>query len=221
MASETLVVGNIYRTRVAFQLGSQVSLNYYDHRVIASSAADATVQMLADAISADAATALKGPVTSAATFLGLGTRRIFTSPPFGLEYICTLNTGLGGGGANPLPSQVTGLISVYSANPGRSGRGRRYIPFPSTTAQTAPAEKPNAAYVVSLDQIVGHMFTQKVLTLAGARTVTILPQLSRRFGQGANATFVSVAIDRALSRSSWATQRRRGDYGKQNLSPFS
>lgn len=132
-----------------------------------------------------------------------------------LEYVAQstiANAGAGTGGANALPLQVSGLITIRTAFGGRANRGRIYPPFPSTAWSSANGD----------------------LNLAGAAALFNISNnipLSHTFNPGPNQTVLTLGINhRKLATitpvvtitniNDFATQRRRGQLGRTNISPI-
>jgi len=116
-------------------------------------------------------------------------------------------------GGGPLPGQVSGLITKKSADGSKKGRGRSYIPFPSEDAN-GPDGNPTADYLLVLIAFATQtMTTLNATGVAGLMTAD--PVIANRPIPG-----LVKAITSTIPRPRWATQRRRGDYGKPNVSPF-
>jgi hypothetical protein len=121
---------------------------------------------------------------------------------------------VGTAAGNPIPNQVSGIITKTTAFAGRANRGRTYVPFPAASFNLAPNDTPTAAYVALLDALGIVLFAPMALTL-GADTVNVTPVLFHR------RTGFNTPITNFRSRQLWATQRRRGNYGTANtLPPF-
>lgn len=118
--------------------------------------------------------------------------------------------GLAGDGL--LPTQTAGLISLYSNDLGRSGQGRIYVPFPTVEDQAADGT-PIASYVTRLGALNTQLVTP-IAVLDGAITATFSPVLY--VPGGAPPKIIAYGIP----RDAWATQRRRGSFGRVNGPPF-
>lgn len=117
----------------------------------------------------------------------------------------------GTAGASALPKQCSGIISKYGAVSGQEHRGRVYVPFPSESDNSSLGA-PENAYVTRLRTLRDFLFTNQVLTLSVIPliAITLAPRLYHR----TDGTHEQVVT--SLARQKWATQRRRGDYGKVN-----
>jgi len=122
----------------------------------------------------------------------------------------------GTGAAEPLPNQVTGMVSWASVNPSRHGRGRIYIPFPTIT-DSEPEQVPTPAYV-ALCQAIGDAYF-------GLNFFTCVDPAPQNFpvslvivDRGPPITYTPVGA--AYARQRFGTQRRRGNYGAVNELPL-
>jgi hypothetical protein len=128
----------------------------------------------------------------------------------------TVVSGVGAGGSVALPSQVAGLISFGSDTLGARGEGRTYVPFPPVAGNELHG-KMTAAYQSAL-LALGTMLlgpipcpntpgTGSGTLTACTKVLPVIPTTSRLFS--------TVRVEKA-----WATQRRRGDFGRVRRSPF-
>jgi hypothetical protein len=136
--------------------------------------------------------------------------------PMGLAPIYSSATNTAGtGGAVALPKQATALIRFKTLLLGGSGENRLYIPFPPATANETTGE-PTATYIGLLNTmaliLAGPVACQSTTGGSGQ----LIPTLNRR----PTSTFPLTQIQAGLAGHAWATQRRRGDYGRTNRSPF-
>lgn len=126
--------------------------------------------------------------------------------------IATDGAGDGLVSGDPLPKQTAGLITLRATTGGRHGHGRLYVPFPGED-DNSTVGKPNLTYMDKLITL-GIFWSSPVTITIGGASVTINPVIRNRLnGDTVNVTSF-VAQDR------WATQRRRGDFGRQNPIPF-
>jgi len=143
--------------------------------------------------------------------------RIITTVPKSVLFFDAIHQGAGTGGAHMAPQQVSGLVSFYSLTPGATGRGRNYIPFPAMEDidELAP-EIPTAIYRGKL-QGWGDLFAAEVNIAydGGAHTAIFDPVIWSR--KSNTFRYITAGFGRGI----WATQRRRGDYGRPNPIPLS
>jgi hypothetical protein len=112
-----------------------------------------------------------------------------------------------------MPRQTAGLISWKTTLAGPGGRGRTYIPFPGVAA-TEGLGVPTDAYVTSMTDLATALFSLPVITGAAGGTATAKIGLKRQ----TPAEFVQFTA--AVPNKKWATQKRRGSYGRPNFSPL-
>lgn len=112
-----------------------------------------------------------------------------------------------------LPKQTCGIITKRTGFPGARNRGRMYLPFPGEASNEADS-RPSLAYQVAA-QDIGLLLSvpsvQNDLIIGGE--VTWVPQIKGFVPLGA------VEVTDYAVRPRWGTQRRRGDYGRANVSP--
>lgn len=121
-------------------------------------------------------------------------------------------TAGGGTAAHVLPLQVSGLISLYSAVLGKSGQGRIYVPFPATTDHDLDGV-PTGDYLTRLSAFGAHLIAPKTV-ISGGITAVFNPVLYIPGGVPPKQ------LIRHQVRAAWATQRRRGNFGRLNANPF-
>jgi len=122
------------------------------------------------------------------------------------------NAGPGSDAGEALPLQTSGLISLYSDTLGKTGQGRIYVPFPSIDSQGTDST-PDALYNVDLSNLATSLITPRTVT-DGAVTAIFNPVLYKPGGAP------PLQLTRAVPRDAWATQRRRGNFGRVNNRPF-
>jgi len=123
------------------------------------------------------------------------------------------DAGLGAEVNSGLPRQVSGIITKQTPVATRHGRGRVYIPFPSSTFLSPSGDNtdiPTAAYMPFLADI-GTDICSGFTAIVGANNIAATPIVFNR----ANP-LLSLNITGSRPNRKWATQRRRGDYGAPN-----
>lgn len=211
-------LGAILAMTVYCQETDQVSINTVYGQVTGVSTGGATLNEIAVDYAAGLAGALKALLANTASFRGVGVRDISTLPKQAASYSAS-GAGVGSAGAVCLPRQTAGLISVYDGLAGKGHRGRFYVPFPSATDNMTDGV-PTVGYLARLVTLAPTLFTLFVVVGAGGST-SVTPGLVHRFVNkvklpNPTITFPLVA---PVPRSVWATQRRRGSYGRPNKSP--
>jgi len=145
-----------------------------------------------------------------AFYSGLTLQRIFPGPKSSLAY-GSQTAGAGTGGADPLPSQVCGVVSFRSPLSGPRNRGRMYVPFPPKALCDADGT-PTPGYLDGLDGL-GDVFTGTDEIGGGGNSVQQSSIILHR------ADMTRTRFIQWVRRDKWGTQRRRGNYGKPNESP--
>lgn len=207
----TIAVGDIYQVRIVTALGSQLGEMIMHYECTAVAGTSSTDSALAVLIDAAAAPLVKPLLTNAASYQGVGVQRIFPTPRL-REVVVTTGSGGGTGGASALPSQVSGLIKKVSATAGRSSQGRNYVPFPDES-QNQASGIPAPAYVGDLFAL-GNSMIGPFTPGGGGNTATLKQVIYNRINGG------TAEVTEVIPAGVWATQRRRGDFGKSNIIPF-
>lgn len=204
------IQGNILEVRFVSQKDEQVAYNVRHYRVSSLGGQGTTLQEIIDALDVKFHADYKALLSIDATYLGMDARRVWsdtTSPRFS-----NANQGSGDVTGDPLPTQTAGLISLRTDLPGGSGRGRMYVPFPGELDNDASG-KPTTSYTGRLADL-GDALTDDVIVNVGADSTTLQPVVFDRQLAGWNA------ITGRVVRAKWATQRRRGSFGRPNVPPF-
>lgn len=208
-----LALNEIVQFTSVSHFGDQAGLFTWHYRVSAQ-VGDITDQQYLDAWMAlwPYQSALKSTFSDEATYDGTLAQIIW---PIRFTAVSnTVGAGVGSEVNSGLPRQVSGIITKRSNFADRSGRGRVYIPFPSSTYLSPSGDNtdiPTAAYIPFLEDIGEAISTEQPVTIGGS-SVTLTPIIYHRMDPS-----LSKDITSFLVRRRWATQRRRGDYGQPNL----
>lgn len=208
-----MAVGDIFEFRLFTSFNEQIAINvlHYkeqtptnpfalDHNSVLAAIATAIEPVFIDCVTADA------------TYEGCTLQRIF--PTVAPVVTNVLGSAAGDGGATPTGRQLSGIITKRTVIAGRRGRGRIYVPFPAADTVTDDTGMPTAAYVALLQELADEMEDEQTVSV-GADTLGFKPCVYNRDDPAA-----SPLITTCLARSKFATQRRRGDYGRANSLPF-
>lgn len=117
----------------------------------------------------------------------------------------------GTGGANRMPGQVCGLIRLKTGGYGRRYEGRFYVPFPATDANVNG--EVSAGYSSDMGDLGAWLTAPITITSGGSATLT--PVLVPSSGAIASLPWTTYVVPGVF-----ATQRRRGAYGRFNLAPI-
>lgn len=144
--------------------------------------------------------------STASYFLGikLATRNVTPTPRAGLWEAAVANAG----GAGIIPSQVAGVLSLYTDFAGRAGRGRLYTPFVAPGSVTT-GDLPTAAYRGFLGDL-GNAVIGGITVGGGGNTSDLIACIVNKDVTHAWDIITHFANNR------FGTIRKRGQYGKAN-----
>jgi hypothetical protein len=206
-----LELADIIRVRIASYTPSQVGINTAHFVVVMKAGVGATTQQVAETLDVALEARYKAVLSVGARYRGVSVQRVH---PGGVTVPSATsdNDGPGAVAGDMLATQVSGIVSSRTDLAGPRYRGRVYIPFPGETDNQATGV-PSAAYVTAIEDLAEELFTPFTAG-AGGNTVTLDPVVFHR------DTNSGTAITSFIARTVWATQRRRGAYGRMNLPPF-
>jgi hypothetical protein len=207
-------VNDIVQTRFVNTQAEQAAYNILHVKVTAQVLAGATEQEIADNQSLAWGAFYRNAMVNSATYIGVGMKKISPGGP-GFETVSKVNTGVGMVAGDMLPRQIAGLTTLVSTLAGRSGRGRMYIPFPGEASNDVNST-PTAGYLALLDAFcLAWKATYVIASIVnpGASTTIRYGIFSKVLGA------INLAAN-AVCKDAWATQRRRGTFGRANLPPF-
>jgi len=205
-----LGLGDLLQMRIWSVQGEQAGVNtiYYRVGTVTGTVADSDAAIDFDTtINA----AYKALLSTLAVYRGIVARVIKTPLPISVFTIA--NAGAGTGGTTALPRQTSGLISWKTNFAGRGFRGRTYLPFPWGTA-VANQEAPTAAYVTAINTLATAINGFTTATSGGGGPAQLAQVLRVK------APASPIPINDFLESDKWATQKRRGSFGRANVSPI-
>lgn len=204
-------IGDIVQARFYCSKGDQASVTVRHWLTATKIGSGGTLQDLADKLSTAMAPLFKALINSGATYVGCDTQILF--PTLGVPAQSVIGAGVGLTAGDPLPAQTAGLISFRTSLGGRKNRGRCYVPFPTEVDNDASGD-PNAAYLVELFNL-GAGLVASYNPAGGAGNTNRMDACIYH-----KSTHTTTAITSYLRRDRWATQRRRGGFGRPNSTPF-
>jgi hypothetical protein len=212
------IVGDVVQARVVCTTSTQVGMNITHWRVVSVIGVGASLQQIADQLDALLFTPYKAWLSAAASYRGVGVTNIMGDRS--VEQVSVAHSGVGAAAVSLIPTQVSGLIKWKTQSAGRHFRGRIYIPFPASNNQDVNGEL-NIGGVARLADILTGYFPSLVVTIGAAQSTLQLvilhqPTPSRPIPPASLTTDVSLGA----VVPEWATQRRRGDFGRPNVAPF-
>lgn len=205
-----LNTSDICEARVWTTNQEQAAVNSFFFRIVGGGGVTDTDQALVTAIDSVIESAWKSAIGADSVYNGVQLYIVKPRPmPAFVKEISSAGPGTNLG--LTMGRQTTGLISWRTALAGSANRGRTYFPFPTTTEDQSGAV-PTNAYLTILD---GIMLALIGPILFGSAATAILGVYHRA---------TNVTTDILASSSSpvkkWATQKRRGSYGRPNVSPI-
>lgn len=207
----TLTPGDILRASIWSTDAEQAAVNVLHYKVQSVGGVPATDADFATALDQTIATLYKAIINNNAFYRGVEAQIIWP-PPTRVAVSATGGAGAGGSGVTSLPRQSAALTQWKTAIAGRHGRGRSYWPFPSSTANTLDGVI-TPATLVAIQALNVALLNFGLFTIA-LRTATVaLIVYDRVAHTGQNVT-------QSVTTNKWATQRRRGTYGRANASPI-
>jgi len=209
--AQALAVNDIIKAQLWSSDSEQASVNTFHYRVTAVTGIVPSLTDFLTVFDTTAAAPYKALLSNHATYNGAVAQIVFPLPLRVAEKT-SVSAGAGGGAGAGLPRQACGLISWTTPLAGPGGRGRTYIPFLSD-ADTELNGQASAAYKA----LAGTFATAiSVMTNVpgGAGSATV--ELGIRHGTTASFT----AFTGGSVSGQFATQKRRGSFGRPNSSPF-
>lgn len=205
-----LFQGDVVEVKFFCQCRDQIGINVRHFEVYSISTPSLSEEKAAHMMSLDVSSQYASILGADASYRGLQLRKL--KPTLGATFTATDGGGQSGSGGEVLPRQTCGIITLRTAEPGRAGRGRVYFPFPGESHTTIDG-RPNPAYLADLNDL-GDRFVNTWMLSEEELVINFKGVLYHRSaGTTTNLTGYQ-------TRQKWATQRRRGDYGRPNALPF-
>lgn len=217
----TLAVGNLLRTRFWCVATDQAAVNTMYWSVVASSGAPTTDLNAADEFDFFMGPFYKAQMPSSCSYQGC-TVQVVTHPPM-TPQVGRASAGAGTLGTIAMPRQVASLVSFKTASAGRRYRGRVYLPFPPVGAAEGDGTM-TAAYAVIIAQWSAQWASISTLdnsltTPTGFVTISqVIPHFLKKGEVGPEIP--PTVVTNVQPGELFATQRRRGSFGRQNSSPI-
>jgi len=208
----TLALDDILEVNIYCILQNQISVNVRHFRVFNMAPGEDFSDLDVAAAAAEEFSTLYAPVIATPChFRGVRVRRIHPTETAWVQNVAFDTAG--SAGADIMPKQVAGLISLKSNVPGRAGLGRVYMPFPAEQSNDTDAT-PTATYITNLAAVAAKFVQLNVANPTPAVMQMEGLVLNRAVPPDSGIIILATAQDK------WATQRRRGDYGRINTSPI-
>jgi hypothetical protein len=148
----------------------------------------------------------------------IGCKTYMQTPGFNvLSGVAQDTASVGTAGSTPMPTQARGILSWQTLKRGQAYRGRNFVPFPATTAQTAPSSLPNAAYLAAI-AAYGAWYLNGFTVVGADSTGVFLPCLWHNKAGKTGVPFAKTYdfITGGRFQQYWGTQKKSGDLGRLN-----
>src|SRR6185295_487266 len=208
--STPLNVGDILEVKVFCMQGDQLGINV-QHFDVVSLTGVPSLEATATDMETNLSVYYSNVLVEHARFRGITLAVVAPSPIAGVIRNAHAIDGLVSGDA--LPKQCAGIVSLRTATVGRTGRGRIYVPFPAEASCGADGQ-PLASYRTDLSIIGDYFVNDQLIDQGSGDTVTIHGSVYHRI------TTTSTLYAGYVIPIKFATQRKRGDYGRINTPPF-
>jgi len=206
-----VILLDVIEATVVCRSTDQISLNRFFYKCTAFAGTGVHMQNVADDFDGAIHAFYKDVLSIHAEYYGVMVRKVW--PLKSVSYSTKSHLGVGTAAGDLLPRQVCGLVTKQTTGSGPANRGRVYMPFPAESCNDTDST-PTADYKTDMNSLAAVLFANQNYG-AGANTVTLAPCLYNGNVLG-NVTIIT-GFD---ARPRFATQRRRGSYGRTNLPPF-
>jgi hypothetical protein len=211
--------GDVLEVRTVCSNADQIAMNVLHYRVVSSAGPGpgVTCQDIAANLSNLVNAGYQVVMPASCAYRGTGVKNITPFPT--QEFVSTGSAGPGVAGGTEVPQQVSYLVNFKTINSGRGFRGRIYPGF-VTTVHVNSSGNMNAAGLTAIQLLASVIPISRVIT-AGGDSTTIQLVILRRMNGGVPLPPLSTAdVITVNARNAYATQRRRGDYGRTNQAPI-
>jgi len=208
-----IVAGHLLEVKVYTSFRQQLGLNVV-HMKVNSATIGITTQDIVAQVEADWNGSWKTMLNGEAEWRGVGIRDLTVSP-LEVEVFSGAQRDFGTAG-NPLPGQLTFLVTKRTAIAGAKGRGRMYVPFPGTVHLDDITGGVNAAGISALNTLISDIKGPETETSGG---LSLNWTLVLRTPVVGGDPFSSTPLLSITPEAFFASQRRRGAYGTLNQMP--
>lgn len=213
--AQILQPNDVIQLRCWSKVNNQTAVNTFHYRVLSVTTGLPTDQEFLNLWCTSNVALYKAILCSKATYEG-STAQII-SAPLGLLRLNQVGTGVGTGGAELMPTQTCGLTQWGTNFGGRRYRGRTYWPFPFEEGNGSTGF-PNAGYLIGLDAFTAPFVTTTTWGMSSGSAI-IIPVI-RHITKPPVSPITPTQITSKHDSPQWATQRKRGAFGRPNVSPF-
>jgi hypothetical protein len=205
-----LTTGDVLEIKEYITDAEQVAVNTFHYRVTAlvGSIDDGQV---GDAWNTGPGAAYPALLYDGATVIGVSVRILDHVPKLAANLIP--NPTAGTGGTVGCPRQSCPLLKYKTGDGGSRGRGRTYLPF-MPSAGLATLGECSPAYIISMAVLLSALEAFNSVAGVGPSVATIRQVIYHR------DTHTATDVDEWAITPKIATQKRRGSFGRPNISPF-
>jgi hypothetical protein len=208
-------VGAVLSFRAWNTFGVQAAVNTFNYRIVTQVGAGINLTQLAQGFDTMFAPLWKPCMASVATYNGIQCYVNANPPPLPGTTVASAGPGTDAPLINP--TQVCGITTWLSGFIGPGNRGRTYWPFSGPDEDTA-AGTPDPSLLVNYGLLSDGIINLNSIAV-GADAFN-LALIIKRGKNKAGVIPASPIVTAYTVRAKWATQKRRGIYGKPNVSPI-
>lgn len=222
----TIDTGDIIKSQViCFETvnTSQISINTtYWLAGVPTGAGLIQAQDFADGMDAEMSGIYKPLISAAASYRGVRAQ-LFRPKPIQRSVSAVTRAGVGTGGANLAPPQISYVVSLYTDD--AKIHGRQYVPFPATNDMDANGT-PTAGYIGNAAFLTGFLGSTFTITKAGTSWPFKLMVYSPAVVDDdvvppvVTKPEAFTLVTDITGQDGFGTQRRRGFYGRINSLPI-
>lgn len=210
--------GDILQVRIGSYTPNQEGLNILHYKVGILTTGGATLQEIATTLDGLMSIPYPAWLAIGSRYAGVGVTNI--TPPRTVEYTSVVNDSPGAG-IGMVPTQVSGLVQIKTFLGGASNRGRIFPPFPGADGVAATGGM-NAMGLARLGAIAAAIpVTDTIVGMTGSTQIVLVVLHSTTTYPGGVATPTPTNAVSLKAIPAYATQRRRGQFGRLNAAPFS
>lgn len=214
-------VGSNYQVQVCCYTPTQISLNTSYWQVTAIGAGtDMSVSAMAVGFDTVFKDVYKPWMSPQATYRGVQVKWLPATLIPQAGYAAVTNDGPGTAAGLNLPTQVSGVITWRTALAGRRYRGRIYPGFPSDTWADNGGNLSVAGQTQLAIIATAYSVPVVIAGVGGVQDVTFALQVRSFLLIGPPRQYSYFPTTGWTARTRFATQRRRGQYGRQNALPY-
>jgi hypothetical protein len=209
--AQLLAIGDVIKATIICADSEQASYNTVYYEVTGVGATIAVLGDFAESFSTAVEAPFKAILSDTAAYGGVRTQIVFPLPlkAAALNY---LHQGPGTGGVIGMARQASSLITWRTDLAGPGFRGRIYLPFPPTDAAQGGGFA-SAVFQAKCQAVADAIRNFTAVAGAAGATATVRQILWKKAGQ------VKTPVISGTAGNLFATQKRRGSYGRPNSPP--